>query len=70
MSTLVVGDVFPSMKDARLLITAALKDDGQSYWTFKSKPTIFILKCKITKDQREGEIPNCKFRVYIIVYKP
>jgi len=65
MSILAVGDVFTSMKEAKLSITAALKDDGQSYWTTSSKPTIFILKCKTAKGQRQGEVPNCEFGVCI-----
>jgi hypothetical protein len=63
MSTLAVGNTFTSMKEAKLLITAALKDDKQSYWTFKSYATLLILKCKTTKDQGEGNILNCDFWV-------
>ena len=63
MSTLAVGDTFTSMKEAKLLITAALKDDGQSYWTFQSRPTLLVLKCKTTKGQGEGDMLNCDFQV-------
>jgi hypothetical protein len=65
MSTLAIGDVFPSMKEAKLSITAALKDNGQSYWTETSKPMRFVLKCKTVKDQEEGEedILHCEFKV-------
>jgi hypothetical protein len=65
MSTLAVGDIFPSMKEAKLSITTVLKDNGQSYWTETSKPTIFVLKCRMLagKDQTSTGTSICEFRV-------
>jgi hypothetical protein len=64
MLSLKVGDIFPSMQEARLSITSALKDDGQSYWTVKSDTALFVLKCKSVKDQAEDRTRRCKFKVY------
>jgi hypothetical protein len=51
------------MKEAKLSITATLKNEGQSYWTVESKPTIFILRCKSIQGQALGETLNCEFWV-------
>jgi hypothetical protein len=68
MSTLTVGDTFTSMKEAKLSIKASLKDEGQSYLTVKSEPVLFVLKCKTTTDQVQGEILSCNFWVTILLY--
>jgi hypothetical protein len=55
-----VSDYFQTMDEAKTAVKAALLDNGQSFYVYKSDQTQYLLNCK-TKE--------CKFNVRIIYSK-